>query len=54
MWTSWLIVADALLEFEPELELEVVVGFAKDAVTLDGGVIPILRIRSRRACMTAT
>src|ERR1700693_2475429 len=49
---SWLIVAEGFDVVDDELEE--VPGFANDAVMLDGGVIPILRKRSRRASMTAT
>ncbi len=39
---------------EPEFVVVVGLGFAKDAEILAGGVIPMLRMRSRRASITAT
>ena len=55
-----LIAAPAFVVVEVELllavleEVQLPFGFAKEAVTPVGGVIPTLRMRSRRASMMAT
>src|SRR5579862_1758599 len=58
LFINWLMVAAGfVVDVDVDEEdgvVDVVPGFANDAEMLDGGVIPTLRMRSRRASMTAT